>query len=283
MGLLGAAVALLLAACTPFYLRAINLPADFGGYQRIPDLRYGSQPRQSLDIYLPRGGGAGHPVIVFWYGGGWVAGSKEEYRFVGAALARAGYVVVIPDYRLYPAVRFPVFDEDSAAAFVWVHAHIAGYGADPTRLFVMGHSAGAYQAAMLAFDPRLLAAAGGERRWIRGFIGLSGPYALIPNSPVLEQIFAPPYGPRDWQPLRFVDGGAPPCAIFQGDDDTTVSPSNAADLAAALRAAGVSVELYRYPGLGHAATVASLSVIARWRVPELAQIGAFIARNDRSR
>lgn len=289
--LLAAAGLMGLSGCMPFYFRAINFPADFGGYSREADLSYGADPRQRLDVYLPHGaagprGAAGaqrpRPVIVFWYGGGWTAGSKQDYRFVGAALARAGYVVVVPDYRLYPQVRFPAFVDDAANAFVWVHAHISDYGGDPAHLFVMGHSAGAHQAAMLAFDPRVLAKVGGERSWIRGFIGLSGPYALTPNSAVLDAIFAPPYRPADWQPVRFVDRDAPPSAIFQGTADTTVSPSNAVDLDSALRAAGVATELHLYPGLGHAATVASLSVIARWRVPELEQIRAFIARNDPS-
>ncbi len=280
--LLAALGSLLVTGCVSFYFDAVNLPAAFGGIHRETNLAYGEDPRQRLDVYLPARTSRPPPVVVFWYGGGWTAGSKDEYRFVGVALARAGYLAVLPDYRLYPQVRFPAFVDDAARALVWVHAHIGAYGGDTARLYVMGHSAGAHQAAMLAFVPATLERVGGDRRWIRGFIGLSGPYALAPNSPVLNAIFAPPYQPADWQPLRSVDAGAPPSIIFHGTGDTTVSPSNSVDLDAALRAAGVRSQLYLYPGLGHAATVAVLSPLVRWHAPELAQINAFIRQNDPS-
>lgn len=71
----------------------------------------------------PTSAAANRPVVVFWYGGAWVYGAKEEFRFVAAALAEAGYVAVLPDYRLYPEARFPTFVEDGALALRWAHEH----------------------------------------------------------------------------------------------------------------------------------------------------------------
>jgi acetyl esterase/lipase len=272
----------LLAACESVQFFVANVPTVVGPYDRHADIAYGPGERHGLDVYVPRGA-HDNAVIVFWYGGTWTSGSKDKYRFVGAALASEGMVVVVPDYRLYPKVRFPAFVEDAAEALVWVHQHAREFGGDPQRIFVMGHSAGAHQAAMLAYDARWLQRAGGDRRWIRGLIGLSGPYWLTPNSDLLYAIFAAPYTPADWQPGRFVDGAAPPSALFHGSADMVVVPEHAIALDAALRKAGVPSELELYPRLGHVDTLAALSLPARRRAPLVSQIKAFIERIGPSR
>ncbi len=272
-----AAGTLSLPGCTAVAFGIANVPALVGDHQRHADLRYAAGPRQTLDVYVPRGA-ARAPVVVFWYGGAWTTGSKAEYRFVGASLAAAGYVVVIPDYRLYPRARFPDFVDDGAAALGWTHAQIAGYGGDPARIWLMGHSAGAHQAAMLALDPRRLAASGVPRSAIRGLVGLSGPYVLEPNSDELRAIFAAPWTPADWQPVRFVTPGAPPVLLLHGAADDVVVPAHSERLAQALRDAGVSVEYQVFAGRRHADTVAALSRPARWRAPVQAAVRAFIER-----
>src|SRR4051812_38680783 len=173
---------------------AANAPAWFGDYRRSADISYGPGARQRLDVYAP-GKAAGRPIVVFWYGGGWQHGEKSQYRFVGAALAQAGYVAVLPDYRLYPEVRYPEFVHDGAAALAWVVSHGNEFGGDPARIYLAGHSAGAWLAAMLAYD--------GATK-VRGFIGLSGPYALNPTEEQYRVIFTAPYTIDDWQPMRRV-------------------------------------------------------------------------------
>ena len=86
---------------------------------------------------------------MIFYGGGWEDGSRADYRFAAMALARRGVVVMVPDYRLYPDVRFPDFIADGARAVRWARRNAIEFGADPRLLFSVGHSAGAYIAAML--------------------------------------------------------------------------------------------------------------------------------------
>ena len=131
-----------LTACGGAAFALVNLPAKMSQHVRTADLAYGGLPRQRLDVYQPNGLGL-RPIIVFWYGGGWTRGDKDNYRFVGAALADAGYVAVLPDYRLYPEVEFPAFIEDGAAAVAWTVANAARFGGDPDRIYLAGHSAGA--------------------------------------------------------------------------------------------------------------------------------------------
>src|SRR3954471_10166956 len=151
---------LLVAAggCTKFQMLNATVPA--WGYHRASNLSYGKEPRQSLDVYTPCGDPKHAPVVIFFYGGYWQWGSKSDYRFVGQALASKGFIAVLPDYRLYPRVTFPAFVEDGAQAVRWTRDHIARYGGDPNRLYLMGHSAGAHTAALLAVDPHYLQDAG---------------------------------------------------------------------------------------------------------------------------
>lgn len=277
--LLGLAAAVALNGCTTLMFAGANIPAVLGDYELRRDLGYGPHARHRLDVYVPEQvGPGGAPVIVFWHGGGWVDGDRQRYRFVGAALAEAGYVAVLPDYRLHPEVRFPAFVADAALALKWVHDNAARFGGDRANLFVMGHSAGAHQAALLALDPRHLEAVGGDRRWIRGLIGLSGPYALVPDTDLLRSIFARPYTPADWQAVAHVTADAPPALLAHGEQDGIVWIRHSEALETALRAAGVDVTLRRYAHRNHADTVAALSVPARGRAPVLADVRAFVAR-----
>jgi acetyl esterase/lipase len=267
---------LLLSACSTLSFGIANLPARFARSHRDADVRFGPQDWQKLDIYRPAHPPGAAPVIVFWYGGSWTQGDKEDYRFVGAALAGLGYVVVLPEYRLYPQVRFPQFLDDAAEAVAWVERHAADYGGDPHRIVLMGHSAGAHMAAMLAMNDTYLRRAGADPADISGLIGLSGPYQLTPNDATLNAIFTAPYTPHDWQVLPFVSARAPPTLLIHGAADKVVWPRNSERLAAALAAAGVPVVLRIYPGRAHAATVAALTWVLRWRSPTLADIGKFM-------
>jgi acetyl esterase/lipase len=263
------------AGCTGGALFIANSASLTGRYERSTDHAYGPESRQKLDVYAPEGA-KDRPVVVFFYGGSWTEGSRGLYRFVGAALAKRGIVTVLPDYRLYPQVRFPVFVDDGALAVAWVQKHAQEFGGDPQRVVLMGHSAGAHQAAHLAYDPRWLQKAGANPEWIVGLVGLSGPYALVPDTKVLNTIFASPYTEADWQPVRFVTPRAPPTMLVHGTADDVVSIRHAETLRDVLQANHVPVETHFYPGKGHADTVAGFSVPARGRTPVLDQSVSFI-------
>lgn len=270
--------ALFVAACGGLAFTAANVPAYFGDFERRADLAYAPGERHTLDVYMPDGARSHpRPIIVFWYGGGWENGRKSNYRFVGAALAKAGYVAVLPDYRLYPEVRFPAFIDDGAQALAWVARHAAEIGGDPQRIYVAGHSAGAHLAAMLAYDPVRIERAGLPRGTIRGCIGLSGPYVLNPNDATLDDIFRAPYTRADWQPFELARAGAPPALLLQGDADTVVDAGHSRKFAERLSGLGVPVTLRLYSGRGHRDTVAAFAAPAPDKLPVLAEIAAFVA------
>jgi predicted esterase len=113
---------------------------------------------------------------------------------------------------------------------------------------------------------------------IAGLIGLSGPYALAPDTATLHTIFGPPYTPSDWQPLHFAGRTAPPTLLLHGADDKVVYSAHTEKLRDALLSQGVEVETHVYPGRGHADTIASFTVVARYRTPALKQSLTFLGR-----
>jgi acetyl esterase/lipase len=266
-----------IANCGRVAFGLVNAPSYIGRYDRHAGIRYGTGPRQSLDVYVPAGA-VKRPVVIFWYGGVWMRGAKEQYRFVGAALANSGYVAILPDYRLYPQVHFPRFIEDGASAVQWARKHAAEFGGDPDALFLMGHSAGAHIAVSLALDARHLQKVGGDSSWIRGWIGLSGPYAFELRYPILRAVFPEPYVAADWQPVSLVNGMSPPALILHGTDDVLVPPYEAVSLDLKLRAAGVHVECHFYDETTHFDVIAAFSLPLRIEAPSLHDVRSFIDR-----
>jgi acetyl esterase/lipase len=237
-----------------------------------------------LDVYAPMRTGRAAPVVVFFYGGGWDSGRRQDYAFVGEALARRGYVAVIPDYRVYPQARWPAFLQDNALAVRWAKDHGGEYGGDPARLVLMGHSAGAYNAAMLALDGRWLGAVGLDPRVdVRAMVGLAGPYDFLPlRSERLKEIFGPPEQRPDTQPINHVGERAPPLWLAADTGDKVVEAANSARLAAAVRAKGGSVEERYYGGLNHALMVGVIAVPLRFLAPVLKDASAFIDAHTRA-
>ena len=250
-------------------------PGDGGVAQVGHDIAFGADPRQQLDVYAPK---ALHnaPVVVFFYGGSWKTGSRRDYGFAARAIAAKGFVVVVPDYRLVPQVRYPAFVEDGAAAVAWTAAHVRAYGGDPQRIGVAGHSAGAYIALMLAVDRRWTAWAGAAGA-IKAAVGLAGPYDFYPFEPggAAEAAFGQAADPRDTQPVAHARADAPPVLLLQGDADDTVKPRNATALAAALTARGASATAKLYPGVGHIGILLGLSKPFRGKAPALGNMSAF--------
>jgi acetyl esterase/lipase len=271
-------VTLMASGCSRMAFFAVNAPAVFGPYKRHGNLAYGTDPQHHVDVYVPdRPAQSPRPVVVFWHGGRWETGDKSDYRFVGAALAESGCVAVIANYRHYPQVKMPGFMDDAARAAQWTAAHAAEFGADPNRLFLMGHSAGAHMAALLALDLRYLRAAGAVPS-IAGVIGLSGPYDFLPLLEAdVQDMFGPPELYPESQPINYVRADAPPMLLVHGLKDETVWPKNSRNLASALGARGVPVTLKLYPKLLHADTVGALSAPIRGRAPTLADIQDFVS------
>lgn len=237
--------------------------------------------RHRLDIYRPAEKDGPAPVVVFFYGGNWKSGERRDYLFVGEALASQGFVAVLPDYRLYPEVRFPAFLEDCARSVRWTLTEIAAYGGDVEKLFLMGHSAGAYNAAMLALDAGYLRAAGADARRVRGLIGLAGPYDFLPlTTDISKAVFGFPDTPPGTQPIRFVSPQSPPAMLATGDDDSVVRPRNTRRLATRLREVGVPVREVFYPGVSHLMLVGSLAALFRGFAPVLRDVADFV--NDAS-
>lgn len=240
-------------------------------------IAYAGHSRHTLDVCRPADAVAA-PVIVFFYGGGWRSGHKGLYRYVARALARRGYVAVVPDYRIYPEVCYPEFIEDGALAVRWVKDNVSRFGGDPEKIFLKGHSAGAHIAAMLAIDSRWLQKVDlAPGRDIAGLIGLSGPYDYMPlRNDVLEVIFGGADRPET-QPIFHVSPGAPPALLMTGSNDRLVEPGNATRLAARLRAAGNAATVLTYRRVGHYLIIAALAPLLRWLVPVLRDVDAFIA------
>ena len=277
--LLPLAALLGLAACAP--LRTLNVLASAsGGYTVAPDIAYGSLTAQKLDVYTPTSVAppGGWPLVVFFYGGSWNSGARADYKFVGSALAARGVLVLVADYRLYPEVRYPEFLNDSAQALAWGLTEAARLGANPKRVFVMGHSAGGYNAAMLALDPRWLAATGHAPTELAGWIGLAGPYDFFPTDNLeARPVFFHPNYPERAQPIEFPSANAPRSFLAAPVKDALVSPTRSTQsLAAKLQVAGAPVTLRLYERASHTSLIGAFSPPLRWVAPVLDDVIAFI-------
>lgn len=270
----------LLTGCTQ--LQLLNATVSHRGYTRTLDLTYGNDPRQKLDVYLPKKIAPDAKVVVFFYGGSWRGGSKTDYRFVAQALTSRGFIVVLPDYRVYPQVTFPAFVEDGAAVVRWTRDHIADFGGDTNQLYLMGHSAGSHIAALLTLDARYLKTVGLERNAIRATASLSGPLDFTPNPwdrPVFNQPTNATTIDPQIEPITFVDGQEPPMLLVQGLQDKIVAPFNAEHLAARIRSAGGQVEYITYPNRAHASVVVALASPYQWLAPVLDDVTKFFNRH----
>lgn len=267
--------AMLLSGCSVGGALSALTPGGAGMRTGVP---YGEHPRQRLDVFLPEAPASG-ALVVFFFGGSWNRGSPEQIRFVGKALAARGHVAVLPNYRVYPEVRYPEFLTDSARAVRWALENATALGADPKRLVLAGHSAGAYNAAMLAFDRRWLDEAGvpADQR-VAAFVGLAGPYEFLPiKNPEVQPVFFHPDYPPGTQPVAHAGADSPPAFLAVAPDDALVDPQrNSGQLAATLRAAGVDARYETYPRTSHVLLVAAFSYPLRWLAPVLDDVDAFL-------
>ncbi len=259
-------------------------PGD-SGVERIAEGQvFSTEHDLKLDVWSPKSGAnQSKPVLIFFYGGGWANGARAHYGFAAKAFAAKGFVVVVPDYRKVPKVRFPAFNEDGAQAVKWVRDNIAKYGGDPKRVTLSGHSAGAYIAMMLTVDRHYLSDLGVDPKIIRATVGMSGPYDFYPfdSRRSIDAMMAWPR-PNDTQPIKFATADAPPIMVVTGTADDTVKPRNAILLAKRLTELGTIVKFQAYEGLSHEDVVMSLSKPFRNKASVLDDSAAFLKKHSQN-
>ncbi|MBU3725252.1 MAG: alpha/beta hydrolase [Burkholderiaceae bacterium] len=245
-------------------------------------IAYGESARHRVDLYPGNATGQGRPVVVFFYGGAWATGSRKDYGFLARTFNDMGYIVAIPDYRLTPETVYPGFLHDSADAVRALLDRVQEYGGDPNRIVLVGHSAGAYNAIMLAVDPRWL----GEqnRKRIRGVIGLSSPVNFLPiQMPEARAAFSWPNTPLESQPVVHVSAQSPPMLLLTARRDPLVDPViNSVTMAERLRAAGVYVSFEVFEGplglINHSNIVATFSSRLSFLAPSIQRAREFVER-----
>jgi acetyl esterase/lipase len=275
-----ALIGFVLTACSPG--RLLDLATSSNGARIEKDIAYGDGPRRKLDVYVPKDA-RNAPVAVFFYGGSWQNGEKHNYQFVASALAAKGIVTIVPDYRLYPEVHYEGFLNDGANAVRWARDHARHYGGNPSKLFLVGHSAGAYIAAMLALDDEWLRRQDmSPARDLKGFVGISGPYDFLPSKDEkIMDIFSTAETQKASQPVSLASGKNLPALLLHGTTDTTVYPRNSTILADKLRAAGSPVEIKLYPGVGHLGIIGAMGSPMRFVAPTLEDTAGFIQGRSR--
>lgn len=263
-------------------LAALDVLTPKSRDQVLNDVAYGPHGGQRLDLYLPDPNLAprARSAVVFFHGGRWSFGRKEEYRFVAQALTARGHAVAVCDYRKYPAVRFPSFVEDGAAAIAWALAHLPGHGIDPKLIFLMGHSSGAHIAALATMDRRYSQPYGIDFDRVAGLVLMSGPFDFFPiRGEDLRDIFGPEHNHPETQPLRFVRRGLPPALLLHGRRDRTVRPVSSARMASAMREHGGQARAIFYDSLTHTNILAGLSAqVGFLFAPVLEDIAWFLRR-----
>jgi acetyl esterase/lipase len=277
---LAAALLMLLASgCATIGAFNRSTPHDAGVVRAASDVAYGEGRRHTLDVYTPRTPAQNRPVLVFLYGGGWSSGAKEDYSFAGNAFAAQGFLTVIPDYRVYPEVRFPDFVDDAAHALRWVRDNAARYGGDPDRIVLVGHSAGAHIAMLATLDPSYAQAAGFDRDAIRGVVGIAGPYGFDNfEMPLLRNVFGQAEEPMATMPVHYARRDGPPILLLHGDRDARVPVLSARRMYEVARAAGQPAQVKIYEGVDHPGIMQAIAISRRHEAPVLADTVAFARR-----
>lgn len=274
--ILSSFLAFITSACTDLKLFAVNAPVTIKAENIKTDLVFDSVNNIALDLYFPENANSDTPLIVFIYGGSWQDGKKESYKFVAGSLVERGYAVAIPDYRKYPSVTFPDFVKDNANAIKWLHDNDEQYSYNASNIILMGHSAGAFNGAMLAYKNEYLKQAGVPQKSIKAFIGLSGPYAFTPRAKDIKAVFNSPQYDQAIQIPDFVEAGAPPALLMHGEKDTIVGKFNSQKLSKALKNKNVPVTVHYYDELNHAGTIAEFSWIKKEESQLLKDLDEFL-------
>ena len=242
-----------------------RITAGDRGVELAEKVSLGSNPAQKVAVYRDFSQTTGEkPVLIFVHGGSWRSGNPDDYGFFARGLAPEGFVVVLAGYRLGDAGVFPGMVEDTARAVAWTKANISRHGGDPDAIFIAGHSAGAYNVAMVGLDRQWLDREGLEPDIVKGVIGLAGPYDFYPfDSDSTRAAFGDASDPEATQPINFVRGDAPPMLLLTGKDDTVVKPRNTRALSAALKGLNGQVETHFIDEMDHNLII--MATASPWR------------------
>ncbi|MGP5686503.1 alpha/beta hydrolase [Psychrobacter glacincola] len=272
-------------------LAIVNGITSSGGVGVSKNILYGDEPLQDLDIYYPKplaqamkaqsaiNDGTitdSYPMVVFVHGGSWESGNKEQYAFVGQSLAQAGYVTAVINYRKAPEHVYPDYVEDAAQAIAWSINNATSLHADPKRLAVIGHSAGAFNAVAAIANEDFLAPYGVKPTDIATVVGIAGPYSYDFRKFDSVTAFAADATPDDVMPDRQIKGAQPPYLLLTAEKDTVVYATNTIKMTQALTAAGVSVQTGEIKGASHATSIGAMAPPLRWVNDVRAQVVTYL-------
>lgn len=273
LAIFGVVSGVVLGACSYSPTKVLTAISSMRGVAITKDIQYGTDPRQGLDIYQPAPDEiskpqnhlvGGLPVVIFIYGGSWQSGDKEGYGFVGRSLAQAGYVTVVMDYRLAPKNIYPDYVNDSVSAISWVYQNIAQYGGNPNEIFVMGHSAGAFNAVAAVDDERFWKNSHVPNSAIKGVIGLAGPYSYDFREFDSKVAFPTNTKPEEIMPDGHVRVGAPPHYLLTAEKDTLVGIKNFLKMKRGLERANVPLETGVVPKVNHITMIVAMATPMEW-------------------
>jgi acetyl esterase/lipase len=271
----------LLAGGLAYHFAALKIfnflvPQDQNSILSASAVPYGADPLQTLYVFKPKPAAPNLPVLIFVHGGSWQEGNAADYGFVGRAFAAQGFVTFVINYRKHPQFPYPAFIQDVATSLQWVHNNAAQFGGDGEKMFLVGHSAGAYNIAQAVLDQRYLEAAEITQKYIKGIATLAGPFDFLPlDSKITREVFGKISDLESTQPINFARKDAPPFLILHGTADATVYPKNAKSLFKHLNDVGASAKLIEYQDISHVGILLSLARPLRGKAPVLDDVVNF--------
>ncbi len=252
------------------------VPQDQGSELAASAESYGAEPNQTLFVFKPKQSKPNLPILIFVHGGSWQEGNAADYGFVGRAFAAENFVTFVINYRKHPKYPFPAFVQDVAKSLNWVQYNAEKYGGDAKRIFLVGHSAGAYNVTLAVLDKRFLETEGVVVENIKAVATLAGPFDFLPlDSDITKEVFGKLSDLPNTQPINFARKDAPPFLILHGSEDKTVYPKNAKSLYKHLNDVGATVKLIEYKGVSHVGILLDIAKPLRGNAPVLSDVVEF--------
>lgn len=255
---------------------------DTGSQQISGLVQYGLDPAQSLFVFRPNGVATSLPVLIFVHGGSWEEDNAADYGFIGRAFAAQGYLTLVINYRARPHHTYPAFIEDVAQGVAWANQHAQQYGGNGDQIYLVGHSAGAYNVAQAVLDQHYFINAGANPGSVKAVATLAGPFDFLPlDSPITQATFGDVADLSSTQPINFAHRNAPPFLILHGSADATVYPKNAVSLSLHLQQAGAHPKLVEYKDISHTGILLALAKPLRGYAPVLEDVLTFFKDNSK--
>ena len=268
-------------------LSVLNSVTVTGGVGVSKDILYGEAPLQDLDIYYPKPLAqamqrqqtitASYPMVVFVHGGSWESGTKEDYAFVGKSFAQAGYVTAVINYRKAPEHLYPDYVKDTARAIAWSYHNAESFYANPQRLAVVGHSAGAFNVVAAVANEDFLVPYGLKPNDIRAVVGIAGLYSYDFRNFSSASAFPATATPDEVMPDRQIKGTQPPYLLLTAEKDQVVAAQNTINMTQALRAHGATVDNGVIKGASHTTSIGAMASPLRWVNDVRAQVLQYLA------